>query len=412
MIEKKILKMFTKDKEHFLKYYKYINLDYIKNNYSNIYRLFRIVDTYYDKYDTTSISLEELDVTYNANYKLNDGERKDLNGLLTDIYDTPIVNEENVVELMDGHRKRCLSGEVARIALDVEDGRANIEDLQKVYNEFDSAPIDEDTSTIVNMDLATLHKAQVVDKGLRWRLNWLNKSLGSLRKGDFGFIMARPETGKTTFLASEVSHMVQQTEGDVIWFNNEEQGGKVAIRCFQAMLGLQTEPLFNNIEENQEKFNALGGNRIKILDYDDSSSSKRIEAVLKNSNPSLIVFDQIDKIKGFKADRNDLELKAIYQWARELAKKYAPVIAVSQAGGSGEGKLFLTMDDVDGSKTGKQGEADFILGIGKEQDNTSNMRYFNITKNKLIGDEDTLPDLRHGNTQVLMKPEIARYMDT
>ena len=50
------------------------------------------------------------------------------------------------------------------------------------------------------MDLAKLHDSQVATSGLRWRLNWLNKALGSLRKGDFGFIFARPETGKTTFL--------------------------------------------------------------------------------------------------------------------------------------------------------------------------------------------------------------------
>ena len=46
---------------------------------------------------------------------------------------------------------------------------------------------------------------------------------------------------------------------------------------------------------------------------------------------------------------------------------------------------------------------------GKEQDNTSNMRFLNISKNKLLGDSDTLPDLRHGNAQVMIKPDIARY---
>ena len=177
------------------------------------------------------------------------------------------------------------------------------------------------------------------------------------------------------------------------------------------MLGLRTDELFNNVEENQAKFEALGGKRIKIYDFEDSSRANRIDAILKEDKPALIIIDQIDKVKGFKADRNDLELKAIYQWAREIAKKYAPVIAVSQAGGTGEGKLFLTMDDVDGSKTGKQGEADWILGIGKETDNTSRIRYFNICKNKLLGDSDTLPDLRHGNSQVLIRPEVARYED-
>ena len=69
------------------------------------------------------------------------------------------------------------------------------------------------------------------------------------------------------------------------------------------------------------------------------------------------------------------------------------------------------MNMVDGSKTAKQGEADWILGIGKEQDNTSRTRYLSISKNKLLGDADTLPELRHGSSQVLIKPEVARYED-
>lgn len=205
--------------------------------------------------------------------------------------------------------------------------------------------------------------------------------------------------------------MVSQTEGDILWFNNEEQGNKVAIRCYQAALGLTTDTLFSDLDGYQQRFESNTGNRIKILDFEDSNSKARIETVLKNTNPALIIFDQIDKIKGFKGERNDLELKALYQWAREIAKTYAPVIAVSQASGEAEGKLWLTMDMVDGSKTSKQGEADWILGIGKDSDNTSRTRYFNICKNKLLGDDDTMPDLRHGSTQVLIKPEVARYED-
>lgn len=412
MVEKQIIKLFCRDKNHYTKYFKYAKLDYLKTNYTNIYKLFNIINNYYTKYNTLElITKEELDICYNTNYFLKEQERKEITALIDDVFSTEITNETAVIELMEEHRKRAVAGDIARIALDVEEGTATIEALSKIYKEFDTSSIELEETSVVDMNLSNLYETQVKTPGLRWRLDFLNKSLGSLRKGDFGFIFARPETGKTTFLASEISKMVQQTEGDIIWFNNEEQGSKVAIRCFQAVLGLQAKDLFVNIEENQAKYDSLTENRIKIYDFDDSSRASRIDAILKEVNPALIIFDQIDKIKGFKADRNDLELKAIYQWAREIAKQYAPVIAVSQAGGSGEGKLWLTMDDVDGSKTGKQGEADWILGIGKEQDNTSRIRYLNICKNKLIGDSDTMPELRHGSSQVLIKPEVARYED-
>ena len=412
MVEKQIIKLFCEDVNLFTKYYKYVNINYIKINYNDIYKLFNIVSLYYSKYNTsTTITNNELEIFYNSNYLLRDQERKELSVLLEDIFNQDTTNKGIIVSLLEEHRRRSLAGQVAMMALDVEGGKKSTEDLLNLFNEFEHQEVEADDITPVDMDLENLYDTQISTPGLRWRLDWLNKSLGSLRKGDFGFIFARPETGKTTFLASEITHMVGQTTGDVLWFNNEEQGKKVGIRVYQAALGVTLVDLFQDKTTNKERYNTLTGNRIHILDFEDSSSKARIEAVLKQYNPALIIFDQIDKIRGFKGERNDLELKQIYQWAREIAKTYAPVIAVSQASGEAEGKLFLTMDQVDGSKTAKQGEADWILGIGKEQDNLSRSRYFNICKNKLVGDTDTLPDLRHGSKQVLIKADIARYID-
>jgi replicative DNA helicase len=412
VVEEQIINLFCKDKECFTKYYKYVNLNYIKINYNNIYKLFIVIDYYYNKYNNNNyINKQELELAYNSNYLLKDSERKELSDLLDRVLGQELPNQEAVITLLEEHRRRCLAGDLARIALDVEDGKSDVKELMDKFTEFEHQEVEANEPKSIELNLANLHQAQILTPGLRWRLDYLNKSLGSLRKGDFGFVFARPETGKTTFLASEISRMIEQTDGDILWFNNEEQGNKVAIRCYQAVLGVTSEVLFSDIERHQALFETKTGKRLKIFDFEDSSRASRIDLILKDSNPALIIFDQIDKIKGFKHDRNDLELKQIYQWAREIAKTYAPVIAVCQASGEAEGKLWLTMDMVDSSKTAKQGEADWILGIGKEQDNTSRIRYLNISKNKLIGDADTLPDLRHGSTQVLIKPEIARYED-
>ncbi len=408
MVEELIIKLFCNDKDYYTKYYKYINLSYIKNNFSNLYKLFLVVHDYYSKNKLDTIDKVNFELAYHSNYLLEDSERTELSETLDRILSLDI-DIDNVTTYLEEHRRRCVAGELAKVALDVEDGTAKLDELMDKVNEFEHQQIESIEAQAVNMDLVDLYESQIQTPGLRWRLDWLNKSLGSLRKGDFGFIFARPETGKTTFLASEMTHMVSQTDGDILWFNNEEQGKKVAVRCFQALFGVTNKELFEEKEINADEYNQKIGDRIKIYDFDDSNNVSRIEAIIKDTNPSLIIFDQIDKIRGFKNDRYDLELKKLYQWAREIAKSYAPVIAVSQAGGTGEGKLWLTMDDVDSSKTAKQGEADWILGIGKEQDNTSNMRFLNISKNKLLGDKDTLPDLRHGNAQVLIKPEIARY---
>jgi len=415
VVEEQIIKLFCTDKEYYSKYYKYVNLNYIKSNYTSHYKLFNSIDSYYNAYpDRESISTTELEIQYNSNYLLQESERKELTLLVTRIFEAEITNKDAVINLLNEHRRRGLAGDLAKLALDVEDGSADPQSLIEKFKDFEVDEVTDKKFDFQNMSLKHIYNEQDNYPGLRWRLNWLNKSLGSLRKGNFGFLFARPETGKTTFLASEITHMIKQTDGDIIWFNNEESNRVVADRINQAFAGVERRILKGQQQAAYEKqYEDIVGDRIKLVgnEITESTDPKKIEEILKATNPALIIFDQIDKIKGFKADRNDLELKAIYQWAREIAKKYAPVIAVSQASGEADGKLWLTMNMVDGSKTSKQGEADWMLGIGKEQDNTSRLRYFNILKNKLPGDDDTLPDLRHGSTQVLIKPEIARYED-
>lgn len=266
----------------------------------------------------------------------------------------------------------------------------------------------------VTDDLEEILNDTVKVPGLRWRLDSLNKSLGSLRKGDFGFIFARPETGKTTLLASEVTYMAEQLkeeDGPILWFNNEEQGKKVKLRCYQASLGATLPQIIKHPQPARDKYKQRVKDKIRIIDR-ASISKGEVEAICKATNPSLIIFDQIDKVKGFKADREDLALGAIYQWARELAKQYSPVIGICQADGTAEGERWLHMGHVANAKTAKQAEADFILGVGKVHTaGMEDVRFFNLSKNKLTGDTDTNPGSRHAKYEAMIEADIGRYKD-
>lgn len=295
--------------------------------------------------------------------------------------------------------------------MDVSDGSKTLDDLFEKVGEFDKSEVLEEEIPFVTDDLEELYEHNVKQQGLRWRLRTLNEMLGSLRKGDFGFLFARPESGKTTFLASEVSYFATQVERPILWYNNEEGGEKVQLRVYQAALGVDLDTLFANVVENKQKYSELTGNRIKIID-NANLYKHEVERICEKMQPSLILFDQIDKVKGFTSDREDLRLGAIYIWARELAKTYCPVIGVTQADGSGEGKKWLTMENVANAKTAKQAEADWILGIGKTNDQGYEyVRYLHLSKNKLAGDEDTIPELRHGRRDCIIEPGIARYKD-
>ena len=294
----------------------------------------------------------------------------------------------------------------------VSSDKADDSTLQQALDEYDRVEELKDDYKLVTTDLETLYEQQRSKPGLRWRLRSLNEMVGSLRKGDFAVIFARPETGKTTFLADNVAGWLKQltesNSGPVLWFNNEEQSGKVILRVYQSMFSVTLSDLGKNKKEYQDQFNRISGGR--LIFPDGANSKGQIESICKQYEPGVIIFDQLDKVAGFAADRRDLELKAAYQWARELAKRYCPVVGVCQAAASGENKRWLGMGDLDDSKTGKPGEADLILGIGKTEA-AENVRHLHACKNKLDGDEDTKPELRHGYIDVLIRADIARYED-
>ncbi len=300
---------------------------------------------------------------------------------------------------------------VALSALEVSEGKKTYDSLLTEVQELGIIDVYDEKELFVTDDLDLLYEDYANSPGLRWRLRTLNEMLGSLRRGDFGFIFARPESGKTTFLASEVSFFAQQTDKPILWFNNEQDGKKVARRIYQSALGCSLQEMFGNREKHKELYASLTGNRIKIIDR-ARMDKYEVESICKQMQPALVVFDQLDKIKGFDADREDLRLGAIYIWARELAKEYCPVIGVCQADGTGEGKQWLTMENVSNAKTSKQAEADWILGIGKRNDQGYEyVRHLHLSKNKCDGDPDSIPELRHGRRDVIIDPICARYKD-
>lgn len=250
--------------------------------------------------------------------------------------------------------------------------------------------------------------------GYNWRLGELNASLGPLRPGNFVIFAARPETGKTTMLASEATFLGTQVPDDrpIVWVNNEEPSYTVMHRVIQSHFGITKADLEADMAKYEAKYNAELGNRIRIVDDDmDMNSVSKLDALFADINPSIIIFDQLDKVEGFyKEQRDDLRIGRIYLWARRLAKKYGPVITASQVDGTGEGQEWIYMNQLRGSKTDKVGEADAIVTIGRSNDPSKEYhRYIHVPKNKLHGGVVSKEEHRHGYFEVLIKPTIARY---
>jgi KaiC/GvpD/RAD55 family RecA-like ATPase len=387
---------------NYTKYRRYIKVN--KETDKEVYLLYKTLDKLIEKYNTT-LSIDDYNLTVLTTLG------NEYTSYLK-IIEEGSINDELIEDTLQTIRDRSNAYDLAHLAIEVSEGRKTFEDiLDFVDSTQENKNHDTRKDPFVTTNLHELLERTTHSKGLRWRLAGLNRSLGSLRAGDFGFIFARPETGKTTFLASEATFFAHQTDSPILWFNNEEQGEKVMLRCEQAALGLTLQQIENDVSKNHENYINTTKDNLKIIDS-ASLHKSYIQHLVKEYKPALIIFDQIDKIKGFEADRNDLRLGAIYQWARELAKQHCPIIGVCQSDGTGEGKKWLTMDNVADSKTAKQAEADFIIGIGKTHDpGLENVRFLNISKNKLHGDVDSDPSLRHGKLEVLIQPNIGRYLD-
>lgn len=400
------------NKDYYIKYNTYIN-KYLINSYKNnnkvLYKLYRCLDLLHQEHD--KVSLEDLYMRLLREYPALPPDERDIAQETLQKAAGAIFNPEEVSTLIQRQYEAAKAADVAVKAIQVTEGKASLAEVNELLGD-DHLTKNDDEELFYAKDLDGLYETTKGALGLRWPLVSLNKTLGSLRPGDFGFFFARPEIGKTTLLAHSVTHMVKENSINALWVNNEEGGNKVLLRCYQAMFGVTTDELFRNRKLYQERFVADGGHRIRLLN-DPTIDRRGIERCIGGVSPGLIVMDQLDKVVGFDAERYDLLMKNKYQWARELAKRHnCAVIAVCQAAGSAENKKQLVMTDVDSSWTAKQGEADWMFGVGKvDQPGLENVRYINICKNKLVGDEDSIPDQRHGFFDVIIQPEIGRYKD-
>lgn len=260
------------------------------------------------------------------------------------------ISETVLEEVLEDHRKRAIASQVADLAWGIANGEREFLELPAALQSLSEEhyQIVQPEIEFVTDDLEELYNNTYGRSGLKWRLKTLRKMMGSLRKGDFGFLFARPEAGKTTFIADQCGHMaVGEGIGDrpLLHFNNEEFGHKVKLRYYQAILGVTNRELFSNRDECNRRFLDQTRGRIKLIDRAQLFKTE-VEEICKRTTPALIVLDSIDKIQGFEDDRDDLKYKKIYQWARELSKEYGPVVGVCHAAASGEGKKYLEMDDV------------------------------------------------------------------
>lgn len=246
-------------------------------------------------------------------------------------------------------------------------------------------------TSFISEDIGSILQDEFDESGIEWRLSCLRHSMRGLRPGDFIIVAARPDKGKTSFIASETTHMAPQlpAERNILWLNNEGPGRRIIPRIYQAALDVNMSGLKQAYADGsiKSRFEQSVGRTDKFRVFDIHGwHVSQVERVIEANNAGIVIWDMIDNVKGFgDAPRTDLVLEHMYQHARELSVKYdLASIATSQISADGDGLQFPTQSMLKDSKTGKQGACDAIVMIGSSNaPELVNSRYIGLPKNKL-----------------------------
>ena len=213
----------------------------------------------------------------------------------------------------------------------------------------------------------------------------LEEHLPGMNRGDFGIIFARPEVGKTSFCSHLVAQYLAQGK-KVHYWANEELAKKVKLRITTAFFGVDKYTLVENKHDYKETYDSVIGSNLVVIDSVGTDITE-LGSFTALNKPDVILIDQLDKVK-INSDfgRGDERLKELYVSGRELAKRNDCLVwAVSQANYEAHQREIIDFSMMDNSRTGKAGEADVILGIGKGLGVEDNTRFLTISKNKVNG---------------------------
>ena len=215
---------------------------------------------------------------------------------------------------------------------------------------------------------------------------------------NLGVIFARPEVGKTSFSAW-LSGWYVKNKHHVAYWGNEEPVKKTRMRVAKSITERSRLEVLQDKEGFIEEYQETILPYISLMDC-VGTSIQEIEDYCSRNEVDVIFIAQLDKIRiDGEFSRGDERLKELYCRSRELAKRHdVAVWAISQASYDAHGRETIDYSMLDGSKTGKAGEADIIVGIGVAEH--EEFRTIKFSKNKINGWHGSLVLRRDGDRDI------------
>ena len=332
-----------------------------------------------------SLTVDEIATLHTEVYNpaLTRVARDNFSDLLDEIKEQK-PNRKIATTILEALHKQSIAKQIAVMATEMYNNTSdtNFTDIQTLIDESNNVNNQEYESITDDIHL----QIDALKDNTKWKFN-----LSELR--DRGVNMVAGQGG------------VASQGAKVCALINEEPAIRTQMRLVNAHTGMSFAEIKDNPTKAKELWSSIKDN-MRILDTVDWTLDK-IDSYVAKEKPNVLIVDQLDKvhIPGTFA-RTDEKLRAIYTGAREVAKRRScAVIGISQASADASGRLDLTFDMMENSKTGKAAEADVIIGVGfsNNLELDQDLRSVAVSKNKITG--------YHGKMTCKIIPELSRYID-
>ncbi len=259
------------------------------------------------------------------------------------------------------------------------------------------------------------------DAGIKFRrLHVLRDGVLGLQGGASVAIAARPDKGKTSFVADVLTDFAPQcvsffgADRPILWLCNEGSGKRIIPRIYQAALGKNLNEIIEmsnagTLVPAYEEAIGAGQRYIRVKDAHGMSLAQ-IEQVVDSMRPCVVVFDMLANVRtgkggggGNKAD----EVETLWQGAREMAVlKDFIALSTVQISAEGDNLLYPSYSALKDSKTAAQGACDIIIMVGSLNNPDAHaLRGISTPKNKFAPPGGK----SYVQSEVYFKADICRF---
>ncbi len=251
--------------------------------------------------------------------------------------------------------------------------------------------------TYIDTSIDDLLKEVSNDSGIKFRrLTILRESILGLQGGATIALGARPDKGKTSFIADVITDFAPQcvhffgVHRPILWLCNEGSGKRIVPRIYQAALGKDLDEIITlsnagDLGRAYEKVIGAPASYIRVKDAHGMSLAQ-IEQVVESMNPCVVVFDMVANVRLGKANAGNKadEVEQLWQGVREMAVlKDFIALGTVQVSVEGDNQLFPSYTALKDSKTAVQGATDIIIMLGSlNNPDAAALRGVSTPKNK------------------------------